>query len=66
MDTYKWLISNLLRFNDGVEPGVILTDFGCINVWSNRANLQEYHTSSLSMAYATKFEKAFLVSQKNP
>jgi len=27
MDTYKWLISNLLRFNDGVEPGVILTDF---------------------------------------
>jgi hypothetical protein len=27
MDTYKWLIDNLLRFNDGIEPGVILTDF---------------------------------------
>ena len=27
MDTYKWLLSNLLRFNDNVEPGVILTDF---------------------------------------
>ena len=27
METYKWIISNLLRFNDGVEPGAILTDF---------------------------------------
>lgn len=27
METYKWIISNLLRFNDGVEPRVILTDF---------------------------------------
>jgi len=27
METYKWVLSNLLRFNDGVEPGVILTDY---------------------------------------
>jgi transposase-like protein len=27
METYKWIISNLLRFNNGVEPGAILTDF---------------------------------------
>lgn len=27
MDTYKWVLNNLLRFNDGVEPGVILTDY---------------------------------------
>jgi transposase-like protein len=27
MDTYKWIISNLLRFNENIEPGVILTDF---------------------------------------
>ena len=27
MDTYKWLLSNLLKFNDDLEPGVILTDF---------------------------------------
>lgn len=27
METYKWLLKNLVRFNDDVEPGVILTDF---------------------------------------
>lgn len=27
MDTYKWLLKNLVKFNDDVEPGAILTDF---------------------------------------
>ena len=27
LETYNWLLQNLLRFNDGIEPGVILTDF---------------------------------------
>lgn len=27
METYKWLLRNLLRFNEDLEPGTILTDF---------------------------------------
>ncbi|CDW84932.1 UNKNOWN [Stylonychia lemnae] len=27
MDTYKWLLKNLKRFNDDIEPGTLLTDF---------------------------------------
>eukprot|EP00347_Sterkiella_histriomuscorum_P023960 403332789 len=27
LETYKWLLENLLRFNDGIEPTTILTDF---------------------------------------
>src|SRR5688500_6784042 len=27
METYKWLLSNLLNFNHNIEPKVILTDF---------------------------------------
>lgn len=27
IETYNWLLSNLVNFNSGVEPKVILTDF---------------------------------------
>jgi transposase-like protein len=27
LETYKWLLNNLLHFNNNDEPGVILTDF---------------------------------------
>lgn len=27
LETYKWLLENLVRFNDGIEPKTVLTDF---------------------------------------
>lgn len=27
LETYKWLLENLKRFNDGIEPKIVLTDF---------------------------------------
>lgn len=27
LETYKWLLSNLMKFNNNIEPGIMLTDF---------------------------------------